>query len=118
MADETQNEMSGGDADFRFLALVMSLTTAAWSQLGKIPHPVTNKIEKDLDQAKVSIDFLRMLLEKTKGNLKPKENELLQNTVADLELNFADEAKKGNAESKGPELIIPGGGKSPEIIKP
>ena len=116
MSDE-QQEITPAEADFRFLALVMSLATAAWSQLGKIPHPATNKIEKDLEQAKVSIDFLQMLLEKTQGNLKPKEKELLQNTVTDLQLNFADEA--GKAESKGPELIIPSGaGKGPEIIKP
>jgi hypothetical protein len=109
-----------GEVDLRFLTLIMSLATAAWSQLGKIPHPSTNKIEKDLDQAKMSIDFLRMLLEKTKGNLKPKEDELLSNTVTDLELNFADEVKKSDgAESKSPDLIIPSGaGKGPEIIKP
>jgi F0F1-type ATP synthase membrane subunit b/b' len=120
MADE--QSFNPGDADFRFLALVMSLATAAWSQLGKIPHPVSQKIEKDLEQAKVSIDFLRMLLEKTQGNLKPKEQELLSNTVADLELNFADEAKKEPVEaaaSKGPDIILPAGaGRGPEIIKP
>ena len=118
MSDE--ETIQPGEADFRFLALVMSLATAAWSQLGKIAHPVTKKVERDLEQAKVSIDFLRMLLEKTKGNLKPKEHELLQTTVTDLEMNFADEAKKeGEATAKGPDIIIPSGaGKAPEIIKP
>jgi hypothetical protein len=113
-------DIKPGEVDLRFLTLVMSLATAAWSQLGKIPHPTTQKIEKDLDQAAMSIDFLRMLLEKTKGNLKPKENELLTNTVTDLEMNFADEAKRtGGSESKGPEIILPtGAGKGPEIIKP
>src|SRR4051812_18834854 len=95
MAEE--EKLQPGEVDLRLLTLIMSLATAAWSQLGKIPNPSTNKIDKDLDQAKMSIDFLRMLLEKTKGNLKPKENELLTNTVADLELNFADEAKKADA---------------------
>lgn len=111
-----------GEVDLRFLTLVMSLATAAWSQLGKIPHPSTQKIEKDIEQAHMSIDFLRMLLEKTKGNLKPKENELLANTVADLEMNFAEEVSKADSEEagkKGPEIIIPGGaGKGPEILKP
>jgi len=118
MAD--QDEIQPGEVDLRFLTLVMSLATAAWSQLGKIPHPSTQKIEKDMDQAKMSIDFLRMILEKTKGNLKPKESELLQNTVTDLEMNFADEASKGGGDaSKGPDIIIPSGaGKGPEIIKP
>jgi hypothetical protein len=119
MADE--EHITPGEADYRFLALVMSLATAAWSQLGKIPHPTTQKIEKDIEQANISIDFLRMMLEKTKGNLKPKEQELLSNTVADLELNFADEVNqaKAPAGSQGPDIIIPGGaGKGPSIIKP
>src|SRR5882672_892472 len=120
MVDDEQ--IQPGEVDLRFLTLIMSLVTAAWSQLGKIPHPSTNKIEKDIEQAKMSIDFLRMLLDKTKGNLKPKEDELLSNTVSDLELNFADEVKKsGTSEKKGPDIIIPSGvgsSKGPEIIKP
>ena len=86
-----------GEADYRFLSLVMSLATAAWSQLGKVPHPATQKIEKDLDQARISIEFLRMLQEKTEGNLSVKEQELIDNMVADLELNFADEVRKSEA---------------------
>ncbi len=119
MADEEQ--IKPGEADFRLLALVMSLATAAWSQLGKIPHPATGKLEKDIEQAKITIDFLRMLLEKTTGNLTPKEQELLTNTVTDLELNFADEADKAPAAAggKGPDIILPAGvSKGPEIIKP
>src|SRR6266576_1591400 len=95
-----EEKVQPGEVDLRFLTLVMSLATAAWSQLGKIPHPSTNKIEKDLEQAKMSIDFLRMLLEKTKGNLRPQEDELLTSTVSDLELNFADEVTKGEAAGK------------------
>ena len=64
-----------------------------------------------------------MLLEKTKGNLKPKEDELLANTVTDLEMNFADDVKKMDASGKkGPEIILPtgarGSSKAPDIIKP
>lgn len=115
MSDE-KLELSG-DADYRFLSLVMSLASAAWAQLGKVPHPATNKIEKDLDQARISIEFLRMLQEKTENNLTLKEQELLDNMVSDLEMNFADEIKK--SEAAGPSIIVPpGAGKGPEIIKP
>jgi hypothetical protein len=119
MSDE-KIEMSG-EADYRFLSLVMSLATAAWSQLGKVANPATQKIEKDIDQARISIEFLRMLQEKTDGNLSVKEQELIDNMVADLELNFADEVRKSEPEeSKGPDIIIPSGvsSKGPEIIKP
>lgn len=122
---EEKFELSG-EADYRFLSLVMSLATAAWSQLGKVPHPMSQKIEKDMDQARISIEFLRMIQEKTEGNLSVKEQELIDNTVADLELNFADEVRKSEASGepasagKGPDIIIPSGagGKGPEIIKP
>lgn len=110
-----------GEADYRFLSLVMSLSTAAWAQLGKVPHPVTQKIEKDVEQARISIEFLRMLQEKTEGNLSVKEQELLDNMVSDLELNFADEVRKSEAasENKDPDIIIPPGvTKGPEILKP
>ena len=55
-----------------------------------------------------------------------KKQELIDNTVADLELNFADEVRKSDSAAapatadKGPDIIIPSGagGKGPEIIKP
>ena len=121
---EENFEMSG-KADYRFLSLVMSLATAAWSQLGKVPNPVSQKIEKDVDQARMSIEFLRMIQEKTEGNLSVKEQELIDNTVADLELNFADEVRKSEASSaqpaadKAPDIVVPSGfSKGPEILKP
>ena len=117
-------EMSG-EADYRFLSLVMSLATAAWSQLGKVPNPVSQKIEKDVEQARISIEFLRMIQEKTEGNLSVKEQELIDNMVSDLELNFADEVRKTESSAapataeKGPDIIIPPGvSKGPEILKP
>ena len=123
------------EEDYRFLSLVMSLATAAWSQLGKVPHPISKKIEKDIDQARISIEFLRMLQEKTEGNLSIKEQDLIDTTVADLELNFADEVRKSESDfakatsdkgspaeasaKAGPDIIIPtGASKAPEIIKP
>src|SRR5438309_12032008 len=98
----------------------MPLATAAQSQLGKIPNPATQKIEKDVEQARISIEFLRMYQEKTERNLSVKEQELLDNTISDLELNFADEVRKEEGSGKkGPEIIIPSGAsKGPEIIKP
>src|SRR5437016_3330200 len=114
-----------GEADYRFLSLVMSLITAAWSQLGKVPNPVTQKIENDVEQARMTIEFLRMLQEKTEGNLSVKEQELLDNSVSELELNFADAVRKAEAAgekatvNKGPDIIVPPGvSKGPEIIKP
>ncbi|MFH1541381.1 MAG: DUF1844 domain-containing protein [Elusimicrobiota bacterium] len=77
-----------------FLSLIFSLSVTSMQQLGKTVNPITNKIEKNLKQAKISIDMLEMLVGKTKGNLTPEENEFLLSTVSNLQLNFVDELKK------------------------
>lgn len=77
-----------------FLSLVFSLSAAAMQQMGKISNPITNKTEKNLEQAKVSIDIIEMLVEKTKGNLTVEENKFLSSTLSDLQLNFVDELDK------------------------
>ncbi|MFH1714759.1 MAG: DUF1844 domain-containing protein [Elusimicrobiota bacterium] len=57
--------------------LVFSLGQAALMQMGKISNPVTGKTERNLNQAKVSIDMLEMLREKTIGNLSIEEGKFL-----------------------------------------
>ena len=77
-----------------FTSLVMMFATACWQHLGKVPNPMTNKAECDLQNAQFTIDILSMLAEKTKGNLTPEEEKLLTNTISDLQLNYADEVNK------------------------
>ena len=52
-----------------------------------------HKMEKNLQGAKMSIDMLEMIKEKTEGNLTGEEQKVLDNTVADLQLNYVDEVK-------------------------
>jgi uncharacterized protein YaaW (UPF0174 family) len=74
-----------------FLQLVLSLQTAAWYQMGKVVSPISGKVEKDLAEARVSIDLLTMLQEKTRGNLLDEEKKILDNTVYTLQMNYIDE---------------------------
>ncbi len=90
-----------------FLQLVLSLQSAAWYQLGKTISPISGKIERDLDQAKATIDLLAMLQEKTTGNLGKEEKQILDNTVYTLQMNYVDELEKdkgkgdnGSSESR------------------
>lgn len=78
------------------MQLVFSLQSAAWYQMGKMASPVTGKVERDLQQAKISIDLLVMLQEKTSGNLTKDEKQLLDSAVYNLQMNYVDEAKKGD----------------------
>ena len=74
-----------------FITLISSLTSQAWIQLGKIKNPVTDKIEKNLDAASMSIDMLTMIQEKTKNNLEEYESKLLEQSLNDLRMNFVFE---------------------------
>ncbi|MEE9316476.1 MAG: DUF1844 domain-containing protein [bacterium] len=83
-----------------FMSIVLSLSQAAMQHMGKITNPLTGKIDRNLEQAKVTVDMLEMLKEKTTGNLVKEEEKLIGETLATLQLNYVDEAKKGEEEKK------------------
>ncbi len=86
---EDQNKI-----DVNFFQLVVSLQMAAMQNMGKIASPFSGKIERNLDQAKVSIDMLAMLSKKMDGNLTREEEDLLDRALYELRMNFVDETKK------------------------
>ncbi|MEC7745742.1 MAG: DUF1844 domain-containing protein [Candidatus Neomarinimicrobiota bacterium] len=79
-----------------FMYLVGTFQSSAWIALGKMKNPMTDKIEKNLDQASYYIDLLDMLQSKTKGNVSEYEEQMLINTVSELKMNFIDEQKNPN----------------------
>lgn len=85
-----------------FLTLVQSLATAALQQLGKIAHPFTGKVERSLPEAKVTIDILVALKEKTAGNLSPEEARAIGNALATLQLNYVEESRRQAAPPPPP----------------
>ena len=93
------------DNDQLFITLVSSLSSQAWIQMGKLKNPVSDKIEKNLDAASMSIDMLAMIQEKTKSNLNEYENKLLEQSVKDLKMNFVFEKNNSKEveEKKEPE---------------
>ena len=78
-------------------SLISMFASACWQQLGKIPSQIDGKINKDLKSAQVTIDMLLMLRDKTKGNLTKTEEKMLEDTISNLQMNYADEAAKGDA---------------------
>lgn len=85
-----------------FLGLIHSFQAAAMQQMGKIMNPFTEKIERDLRQAQLSIDMLEMLQERTSGNLTGEESRFLTHVLTELRLNYVaevEEDRKKNAET-------------------
>jgi len=82
------------DDDHLFLALVTDLVTQAWVSLGKIKHPITDKLERNVPAAGMIIDMLDMLNRKTAGNRTEGEDRLLLDSLQQLKLNYIAEANK------------------------
>lgn len=70
--------------------LVSGIATQAYIGLGQIPHPLTQKQARDLDEAKHSIDTLQILSDKTQGNLTPEEKAFLDKVLYDLRMAYVN----------------------------
>lgn len=77
-----------------FLDLVRMLATQALMYLGQFPDPQTGRAVVALDIAKVNIDLLVVLTEKTKGNLTAEEKSLLERTTHELRMAFVEIAQE------------------------
>lgn len=71
-----------------FFGYVASLAFQAMIFLGEIANPLTGKIEKNPEQAKLLIDTLILLREKTKGNVTEAEQGLLDSSIYELQLKY------------------------------
>lgn len=68
--------------------------------LGKIKHPSTDKIERDLSAARYAIDTLAMLQAYTQGNLSPEMSEYLGHVLGTLRLNYVDEVNNPGGQEQ------------------
>ncbi len=85
--------------DQLFTQLCSIFYSSAMVALGKLKNPSTDKIERDLEQARMAIEMLELIKLKTSGNLSSPQNRMLENILTDLRLNFVDESKKDSIPS-------------------
>ncbi len=76
-----------------FHTFVLSLGSSALLHLGELEHPEAGATKRDLPLAKHTIDILAMLQEKTKGNLTPPEEKLIESLLYDLRLRYVEATK-------------------------
>lgn len=83
-----------------FSTFVLGLSTQALLHLGEIPNPVTRTVEPDLEAARQVIDILGMLAEKTRNNLEPGEQSLLESALYDLRMRYVELRRAGAKERR------------------
>ncbi len=71
-----------------FVNLLMFIASPAAAALGLTEHPGIGAEEIDLPLAKHCIDLLGTLRQRTQGNLTPQEEEISQNLLAELRMQF------------------------------
>jgi hypothetical protein len=81
-------ELPGADDPASFASFMMSIASNAASALGMMEHPMTGKREVDLELGKHWTDILGMLQQKTRGNLLPQEQQILEGLLADLRMQY------------------------------
>jgi hypothetical protein len=95
---EVQQSTHSGEMAQRFIELVMMQAQQTAMFLGQLPGPDSQKIEANLPYARMFIDQLEMLQEKTRGNLSNEESQVLQGVLSDLRLAFV-QVSKGSPEA-------------------
>ncbi|PYI52735.1 MAG: hypothetical protein DMC62_06810 [Verrucomicrobia bacterium] len=91
---EVQTSVQSGELSQRFIEFVMMHAQNAALFLGQIPNPKTGEGEVNLELAKMFIDQLAMIQEKTRGNLTNEESTVLRNALSNLQMGYVEVAQK------------------------
>jgi hypothetical protein len=88
------------EGEVNFFNYVTSLAYQAMIFLGEVPNPMAGKkIEVNLQQAKLLIDTLAMLREKTSGNLNKEEEDLINSAVYELQMKYVEQVSHQGQQS-------------------
>ncbi|HEY5793157.1 MAG TPA: DUF1844 domain-containing protein [Chthoniobacterales bacterium] len=89
MAEVQRNRVNAGETTQRFISFLIRQSQQAALCLGQIPHPQTGKAEAHPEIAKLFIEDLEMIREKTRGNLSGEEIKILDDILANLQCEYA-----------------------------
>ena len=98
---EVQTNTQSGEMSQRFIEFVMMQAQNAALFLGQIPNPQTGQGEVNLELAKMFIDQLSMIQEKTRGNLTNDEGAVLRNTLSNLQMAFVEVSQETRGQKSG-----------------
>jgi len=89
------NNMPPVDVYSVIKSFISILSSQTWLWLGLFKNPTTGKLETDLQQARVAIDIIAVLIEKVNDNSTPAEQRELRDLINDLRMNFVRQNTKG-----------------------
>ena len=105
---EVQKTTLSGELSQRFIEFVIMHAQNAALFLGQIPNPKSGEPEVNLDLARMFIDQLAMIQEKTRGNLTNEEATVLRNALSNLQMAFVEASGAGGRETAAqPEPAAP-----------
>src|ERR1700734_1441684 len=108
MAELDKQKSSIGNAELaqRFVQFVMMQVQNIFYVLGRIPSPDGRPIPPNLEAAKLLIDQLEMIQEKTRNNLSAQESSILDDALKNVRLAFV-ESSGGTPASMMPSPSLP-----------
>jgi len=104
---EVQKTVQTGEMTQRFIEFVMMHAQNAALFLGQIPNPKTGEAEVNLDLARMFIDQLEMIQEKTRGNLTNEEAIVLRNALSNLQMAYVEASGASPQRAAQPEPSQP-----------
>jgi hypothetical protein len=111
---EVQKTTLSGELTQRFIEFVLMHAQNAALFLGQIPNPKSGEPEVNLDLARMFIDQLAMIQEKTRGNLTSEEAKVLSNALSNLQMAYVEVSRElgrarppGAPEPEAPEAAPP-----------
>jgi hypothetical protein len=99
---EVQKTTLSGELSQRFIEFVIMHAQNAALFLGQIPNPKTGEPEVNLDLARMFIDQLAMIQEKTRGNLTSEEAKVLSNALSNLQMAYVEVSREAGSARPEP----------------
>lgn len=99
MAEVQHSPQSAGEMTRRFIEFVLMQAQQVALMLGQMPAPDGKPMKPNLPVARIFIDQLDMIREKTRGNLTAEESNLLNKVLSDLQIAFVEADKIAAAET-------------------
>jgi hypothetical protein len=105
---EIQKTTLSGELSQRFIEFVVMHAQNAALFLGQIPNPRTGEAEVNMDLARMFIDQLAMIQEKTRGNLTNEEAKVLSNALSNLQMAYVEASGSAGRQPARPGEGAPG----------